>query len=231
MKRTYLIPCCALSALVSACAGTIDDPNLFQRGSYNASSLREAGLPNEEEEERDQPSAPSEEDAGTEAGSPATRDAGAGNADASAPGWAMDGAVSDARAVWPVDALINETSASGASTRDAASSNDGGSARADAGGACDFRALVASKCGNAGCHGGAAVSTGLDLTSEQLAVRVAGRKGSGACASYLLIDTEQPERSALYLKVTADACGSRMPLGGTLTDSEQACILQWITNL
>jgi hypothetical protein len=47
----------------------------------------------------------------------------------------------------------------------------------------------------------------------------------------LLIDRDAPERSALYVKVTAEACGSRMPLGGTLSDREQACILSWLQSL
>jgi hypothetical protein len=144
----------------------------------------------------------------------------------------MDGATSDAASRWAADVLVSGASAGDAASGDAAPINaDSGNVAADAASTCDFRALLTNKCGNAGCHGGPAVATGLDLTSDKLAVRVAGRKASGACASYLLIDTQQPERSALYLKVTAEACGSRMPLGGTLTDSEQACILQWITNL
>jgi hypothetical protein len=101
----------------------------------------------------------------------------------------------------------------------------------DAGAACDFRGLVQAKCGNASCHGAPASSTGLDLTSPALAMRVAGRKGPSACSNNLLIDTANPARSALYLKVTSMTCGSQMPLGGSLTPSEQACVLSWIEAL
>lgn len=102
----------------------------------------------------------------------------------------------------------------------------------DAGSTCDFRGLVAMKCGSAACHGAPATGTGLDLTSASLATRVAGRKGPAACANNLLIDKTNPAKSALYLKVTGTTCGSQMPLtGGTLTPTEQACFLSWIEGL
>ena len=101
----------------------------------------------------------------------------------------------------------------------------------EAGIGCDFKTLIMVKCGSSGCHGAPAVSNGLDLTSADLAQRLAGRRGSGSCSTHLVVDPATPSESALYLKVTPDACGSRMPLGGTLTDGEQACILRWIESL
>lgn len=101
----------------------------------------------------------------------------------------------------------------------------------DAGMACDFRGLVQMKCAGSACHGAPASGTGLDLTSPMLAMRVEGRKGPSACGNTLLIDKANPKRSALYLKVTSTECGSRMPLGGTLTAAEQACFLSWIDGL
>jgi hypothetical protein len=140
----------------------------------------------------------------------------------------MDGALADASERWPSDAAPADAAAPDAAkpAGDAASAQ-----QQDAAAACDFRALISAKCGSAGCHGAGAVATGLDLTSDDLATKLEGRKGSGACANYALIDRAEPARSAIYLKVTADACGSRMPLGGTLSDREQQCILQWIENL
>ena len=113
----------------------------------------------------------------------------------------------------------------------AASDADPGAAEAEAeaGIGCDFPGLMMAKCG--GCHDALAVSNGLDLVSPELAQRLAGRRGTGACSSRLLIDVDNPEQSGLYLKVTPDTCGSRMPLGRTLTDGEQACILRWIESL
>lgn len=101
----------------------------------------------------------------------------------------------------------------------------------DAAAQCDFRGLVQMKCGNATCHGAPATGTGLDLTSASLATRVDGRKGPSACGTQLLIDKANPTQSALYLKITGTTCGSQMPLGGSLTASEQACVLSWIEGL
>lgn len=109
---------------------------------------------------------------------------------------------------------------------------------ADSGGAgkptspsCDFPGLMQMKCGNGSCHGGPNAGTGLDLTSASLAMRVAGRKGSGACANKLIVDKNNPEQSELYLKVSGADCGVRMPLGGMLSTDEQACVLSWMQGL
>jgi hypothetical protein len=97
--------------------------------------------------------------------------------------------------------------------------------------ACDFRALMQDKCGNATCHGGPGASTGLDLTSAMLGARVEGREGKGACSDKLLVDPDNPRDSKLYLKVSGSTCGSQMPLGGQLNADEQACVLSWIEGL
>jgi hypothetical protein len=106
------------------------------------------------------------------------------------------------------------------------------SPKPDAGAACDFRGLVQMKCSGAACHGGPSAGAGLDLTSAALPTRVEGRKGPATCASNLLIDKDNPTKSAIYLKVTGTTCGSQMPLTGTpLTSTEQACVLSWIEAL
>jgi hypothetical protein len=99
----------------------------------------------------------------------------------------------------------------------------------DSGIGCDFAALLKRKCD--GCHGAPPAPNPLDLISPDLAGRLAGRSGTGDCSNYQLIDPERPEQSVLYLKVTPDYCGSRMPLNSVLTDGEQACILSWIESL
>lgn len=96
---------------------------------------------------------------------------------------------------------------------------------------CDFKTLMQAKCGSAMCHGGPSAPTGVDLTSDGLAGRLKNRSGSGACGSKRMIDTEKPEQSALYLLVSGNSCGIRMPLGDKLDVDEQACILQWIEDL
>jgi hypothetical protein len=60
---------------------------------------------------------------------------------------------------------------------------------------------------------------------------VEGRKGDGACSDQLLIDEEEPAQSVIYLRVTGATCGVKMPLGGSLTASEQACVLSWVEGL
>ena len=97
--------------------------------------------------------------------------------------------------------------------------------------ACDFRAIMQAKCGNANCHGAPGSVTGLDLTTAMLAARVEGRKGKGACTDKLLVDVDDPRQSKLYLKVSGSSCGTQMPLGGMLTSDEQACVLSWIEKL
>jgi hypothetical protein len=220
MRPGRFLSCGVLAAFVGACVGTLDDPTMFQRGTYSPSLTRDAGSSPDEDLE------PVEGEDG--------EDAGQGTSDASGRDTGpMDGAVADAGESWSKDsATPADAGPADAATTDATPAQaDASSTPADAGGGCDFRALISAKCGNASCHGALAVSTGLDLVSDGLAGRLAGRMGSLACSNYLLIDPEQPARSALYLKVTAEACGSRMPLGGTLNDKEQACILQWIENL
>jgi hypothetical protein len=103
--------------------------------------------------------------------------------------------------------------------------------KTDASTGCDFKGLVQMKCGNINCHGAPASSTGLDLTSASLATRLAGRKGATACNDKLLINTADPAQSMLYLKVTGSSCGVKMPLGGSLSSDEEACVLSWIEGL
>jgi len=121
--------------------------------------------------------------------------------------------------------------ASTAPAKDAGGASDAGSADAGTAIACDFKALMQQKCGGSACHGGPSSSTGLDLTSENLAMRVRGKKGSGGCTSSLIIDPDNPAESVLYTSVTDDTCTTRMPIGQKLPDSEQQCILQWIEAL
>lgn len=116
------------------------------------------------------------------------------------------------------------------------STDAGSSSTADSGSgkgtvSCDFKALMQSKCGSSGCHGAPATSTGLDLTSADLATRLQGRKASDSCSDYLLIDPDNPEKSALYLMVTPNSCGVRMPIGGSMSAADQACVLSWLQSL
>mgnify|MGYP006335605021 CR=1 FL=1 len=180
-------------------------------GAAQASNWRDAGAVGTEPEVTER-----EEDAGTPStsmasASPVTRNwAGAGgNASGSSSG-------------------SSNAAGSGGKAGSPAAAGSGGAAAAAA---CDFKGLMAQKCAGGGCHGGPGASTGLDLTTAMLGQRVEGRHGSGACTDKLLVDTEDPAQSKLYLKISGSSCGVRMPLGGSLTEAEQACVLSWIEGL
>jgi hypothetical protein len=204
MRFSEVVLGCLIAAACVGCPGTIEDPASFEElGQAAKLDAGGSGYEDAALEDADVLDAAAQEDAAHEAGS------------AEDSGRAQDAA----------------SSTPDAARTDAAASVDAAGAGSEAGPGCDFRALITAKCGSSGCHGAPAVSNGLDLTSPDLSLRLAGKRGSGACSSYLLIDATAPAQSALYLKVTPDACGSRMPLGGTLTDGEQACILRWIESL
>lgn len=86
--------------------------------------------------------------------------------------------------------------------------------------------IFAMKCAGSVCHSGATPAQSLDLVSPGVASRVVG-KTSGECIGPLA-DPSDPEGSALYIKISGTMCGSRMPSGSTLSDSEIACVKDWI---
>jgi hypothetical protein len=200
MRRSRALLGCLIAVLCAGCPGTIEDPASFEELGQAAARL-DAG------------------EAGTE---DAAQPADAGALDAAQEDPEED--ASTLQEAGPVEDASSMRDATTSPPSDATTAEAG----SEAGIGCDFKALIMAKCGSSGCHGAPAVSNGLDLTSADLTLRLAGRRGSGSCSSHLLIDTATPGQSALYLKVTPDACGSRMPLGGTLTDGEQTCILRWI---
>jgi hypothetical protein len=228
-RTTIRMAALGLGAALSACPGTLDETS-FYGNAPGASEAPEVGASSEQPVQPEQGARQPwvrEAMAALDAGS---LDAGA--SDAGARDAEREGATDASQVISASDAVVASGPAEAAVIVDAApAGRDARVATPEAGAACDVPALFAQKCGNAGCHGAGAVASGLDLTSNDLATRLAGKKGSGACGSHLLIDREAPERSALYVKVTAEACGSRMPLGGTLSEREQACILSWLENM
>jgi len=224
-----------LSAAAMGCAGSLDE-----NADYNASATP-ARVTGSGGRTADSASLQSAGGGGSASAASSWRDAGA-------PVSESNRAAAGAEASQDEDAGVPVWSAAGrgaggaggsmaaGSTASAASAGRAGSAAAGSGGAaaasgCDFRALVMQKCAGASCHGGASSATGLDLTSAMLAGRVQGRHGSGSCTDKLLVDVDDPAQSKLYLKVSGTSCGVKMPLGGSLTPSEQACVLTWIEGL
>lgn len=91
------------------------------------------------------------------------------------------------------------------------------------------RDLFVPHCATSGCHDSTTQLINLDLQSPGVAGRLIGRR-AGSCGQRVLADPNDPERSALLLKLrAAPPCGDRMPLGSPpLSDGEIACVRAWI---
>jgi hypothetical protein len=116
----------------------------------------------------------------------------------------------------------------------------GGAGGAGGGGMLDpcMAPLAQAKCAQPGCHGGAIVVAGLDLSAAIIAaptplVDKANRGEPGGCGAGFgrIIDSQRPDQSLLYTKVTGMPCGTRMPVGTPLTATESACVLSWIRSI
>ncbi|MET0593528.1 MAG: hypothetical protein ABW133_12570 [Polyangiaceae bacterium] len=99
--------------------------------------------------------------------------------------------------------------------------------------------LMTSKCSMVGCHGGSIQSAGLDLSpavinAPQSLVDKANRGDpAGGCGASVgkIIDSQRPEQSLIYTKVTTATCGVAMPPTGKLATAETSCILNWIKSI
>jgi hypothetical protein len=104
------------------------------------------------------------------------------------------------------------------------------------GGGCALdvpRDILEPRCATSGCHDGSSSVAGLDLSGEDLALRLYDVESMG-CAGERLIDAENPDESYLLERVSdAPSCGGEalpsMPLGeDPLTAEEQDCLREWI---
>jgi len=88
--------------------------------------------------------------------------------------------------------------------------------------------LIQSDC-LTGCHSTAVKSSQLDLQASGLPKRLVKQNAASAGCSGLLLDPANPKNSNFYKKLTATPpCGTRMPVGGTLTTEELNCVSEWI---
>ena len=98
------------------------------------------------------------------------------------------------------------------------------------GGSCpDVPSLLLAKCGIAGCHpqGGT-----LDLASSGIETRLVGKAASMTCGGAVLANPADPAGSLLFKKLEdAPPCGTKMPLGSSLSPLEIDCIKAWIGTL
>jgi len=106
----------------------------------------------------------------------------------------------------------------------------GGGSDAGASACGSTAAMLKAKCG--GCHSAADPVGGIDLASDGVAARLKDAPSSAACEGFSQIDSKDPGQSLIYLKVTdTPPCAPRMPIGTPLSDTEQACLLEWLEQL
>ncbi len=91
--------------------------------------------------------------------------------------------------------------------------------------------LASASCSNLGCHSADTPNIAPDLASPNVEERLINIPTSG-CDDRLLIDPNDPMASYLLESLSpSPACGNQMPIGGSLTPEELACVKQWIENL
>lgn len=88
-------------------------------------------------------------------------------------------------------------------------------------------------CATAGCHDDVTMASNLDLLSANVEERVVDVNSTATgCTSEILVVAGDPDSSYLLDKVLGTAaCGGRMPLVGSLPDSDIDIIRQWIIDL
>jgi hypothetical protein len=99
-----------------------------------------------------------------------------------------------------------------------------------AGGNCpDIPSFLAAKCGTAGCHPQGAP---LDLASAGVETRIVSQAASATCNGQVIANPADPEGSLLHRKLNdSPPCGSKMPLGASISPTEIDCIKAWIGTL
>lgn len=100
--------------------------------------------------------------------------------------------------------------------------------------AADVQPIFSANC-SGNCHGGAAPSKGLNLSSAVDAYAGLVNRNSTECTAVKLVEPSSPQTSYLMWKLhgsgpTPQSCfsGSQMPKTGSVTSNEQAIINSWI---
>jgi outer membrane protein assembly factor BamB len=101
-----------------------------------------------------------------------------------------------------------------------------------------YKDLLAVRCAGPVCHSsnmtGGSLNVTAGATASAVRTTLISRPASGSeCASsgLSLVEPGQPDKSLLYLKLTATPpCGSRMPPTGPLTAAEIDRVRTWIAN-
>jgi len=107
--------------------------------------------------------------------------------------------------------------------------NDGGGVVPTGDGGCDpVPTIFVPSCATSACHTAQTQQANLDLQSPGLPQRLVEKPASGGPG--YLIDSLDPGKSVLYLKVTSSPpFNFQMPLGSPpLSSDEVACIRTWV---
>jgi hypothetical protein len=78
----------------------------------------------------------------------------------------------------------------------------------------------------AGCHGS---SGSLSLASGSSYGNLVNVQARSSCTGSKRVSPGVPANSVLYVKITGNACGTRMPQGGLLPSGDISLITTWIT--
>jgi hypothetical protein len=111
--------------------------------------------------------------------------------------------------------------------------NDSGAAQASDAGAGAIPAcatdLFKAKCGLSGCHG--ADQAQVDLVSAGVEGRLIDQPSSemAACKGRTFVTTDGTPSLLLDKVSSQPPCGTKMPLGGSLTAGELSCMTDWVT--
>ncbi len=97
---------------------------------------------------------------------------------------------------------------------------------------CDVYKVFENSCDGVGCHGSEGPRANLDLVSPGVDQRLFHQPGSSECDERKLVFPGRPEDSLLYIKVNDSSpfCGRQMPINGSLSANEVACIKSYIEN-
>ncbi len=92
---------------------------------------------------------------------------------------------------------------------------------------CDGALVLETNCAGAACHSG---GPRIDLVSSGVIDRLLDMPSD--CGDLLLIDSTDPERSYLLNKVSSQPdCGTPMPVAGSLSADDLACLQAWVTGM
>lgn len=96
--------------------------------------------------------------------------------------------------------------------------------------AASIQPIFDQSCARIGCHAGGAPTAGQNLSAGQAYASIVNVPSKvGSCTSFDRVEPGVPETSALFLRISGEACGTRMPRGGTPLSSEKIeTIRSWI---